>query len=82
MKEEIIKIMQMAGYDFVKEYPESRLLFYDVEAEQEVQLWLKDTPDESLRKAIELICERSLDQGMRIGKQRIANEIKNLLQIN
>ncbi len=81
MKDEIIKIMQMAGYDFVKEDPEGRLLFYDIEAEQDVQIWMKDTPDESLRKAIELISERSFAQGLSIGKLQVANGIKNLLQI-
>lgn len=81
MKDEIIKIMQMAGYDFVKEDPESRLLFYDIEAEQDVQLWMKDSPDDSLRKAIELISERSFSQGISIGKRQVANGIKNLLQI-
>ena len=75
----IIQIMGMAGYDYIKEYPHDRLLFYDINAESEVQLWVDEMYSDTLESAIHLITERARNSGISYVKSTIANGIKKLL---
>jgi hypothetical protein len=77
----IIQIMSMAGYDYIKEDPHDRLLFYDVNAEQEVQLWVAEMYSDTLERAIYLIQERARSTGISYGKNIVRNGIKKLLQL-
>ena len=77
----IIQIMGMAGYDYIKEEPHDRLLFYDTNAEQEVQLWVDEVYADTLESAIHLITERARNTGISYGKSVVINGIKKLLQI-
>ena len=77
----IIQIMGMAGYDYIKEDPHDRLLFYDINAESEVQLWVDEMYSDTLESAIHLITERARNGGISYGESTIANGIKKLLQI-
>jgi hypothetical protein len=78
-KDQIIKIMSFAGYEYEKEYPEGRLLFYDTEFEQEIQLWI--TGENQLSACIRLIKNRAYDNGRIHGKSIVRNGIKSLLEI-
>jgi len=77
MKKKIIEIFVLAGYEFIKEEPEDRLLFYDVEQEQNIQFWIPKR--ESMQKCIEVIKRRSFDYGKSIGQSSVQNEIRNAL---
>lgn len=77
----IIQIMGKAGYDYIKEDPHDRLLFYDTNAEQDVQLWIDEMYSDTLKSAIHLIQERARNAGISYGKSVIAGGIKKLLQI-
>lgn len=77
----IIQVMGMAGYDYIKEDPHDRLLFYDTNAEQEVQLWIDEMYADTLKSAIHLIQERARNAGISYGKSVVASGIKKLLQI-
>jgi hypothetical protein len=81
MKTTIIKIMNYAGYDFIKEEPLSRLLFYDNYSESDVQVWLKDDDDANLEYVINLIGNRTYENGFCIGMNEVRNEIKAILGI-
>jgi hypothetical protein len=80
MKDQIIEIMKCAGYEFIEEKPEGRLLFYETEMEQTVQLWLKED-DESLRGVMLLITQRAYNRGASDGKYGVIRSIKEILQI-
>ncbi len=71
--------MGMAGYDYIKEDPHDRLLFYDINAESEVQLWVDEMYSDTLESAIHLITERARNSGISYVKSTIANGIKKLL---
>jgi hypothetical protein len=81
MKEQIIEIMKCAGYEFVEEKPEGRLLFYETEMEQTVQLWLKED-DKSLRGVILLITQRAYNHGVSDGSHTVQHEIKKALGLS
>jgi len=80
MKEQIIEIMKYAGYNFIEEKPEGRLLFYEAEEEQTVQLWLKEG-DESLKAAVTLIRNRAYDNGFTAGQSNVRYAIRRALDI-
>jgi len=80
MKEKIIEIMKYAGYDFIEEKPEGRLLFYEAEEEQTVQLWLKDGED-SLRSTMLLIKQRAYNTGFTVGQWNVRYAIRKALDI-
>ncbi len=79
MKNKIIELFKLAGYSYVKESPEGRLLFYDDEMEQDVQFWVKNKPKIDLADAISLIKQRCYDNGVSCGKSQIQSELKKLL---
>ena len=80
MKDNIIEIMKCSGYEFIEEKPEGRLLFYETEMEQTVQLWLKDD-DKSLRGVMLLITQRAYNRGVAAGQYSVQNQIKKALNL-
>ena len=82
MKATIIKIMKMAGYDFIKEEPASRLLFYDTYSESDIQVWLNDDDDTNLEYVIHLIQNRSHANGFHVGQNKVQSEIRTAIGIN
>jgi len=81
MKDKIIEIMKCSGYEFIEEQPEGRLMFYETEWEETVQLWLKNE-DNSLRGVMLLITQRAYNHGMSDGKYSVLSEIRKVLGIN
>lgn len=89
MKEQIIQIMKLAGYDFIEERPETRLLFYHVDQEQDVQIWLLSEPtksdpydiEENLQQVVDLIKNREYEHGRSIGRIEIQEGIRKLLSL-
>ena len=79
MKEKMIKLFNLAGYDFIEEKPEGRLILYDAEQEQELQFWVKGHPNLDLKDAMEFIKERCYDIGISIGKGEVQNQIRKAL---
>ena len=80
MKENIIEIMKCVGYEFIEESPEGRLLFYETDMEQTIQLWLRND-DGDLKRAMLLITTRAYDRGVSVGRYNVQNEIKKALRL-
>ena len=76
-KDFIKRLMSYAGYDFIEENPETRLLFYDSENENEIQLWITD--GDNTQRCIKLIANKALEIGIARGKFIIQNSIKKAL---
>ena len=88
MKNAVIDLMQMAGYEFVEEKPEGRLIFYETEYDNTVQLWYatEDLPfptdtKAGIRDALKLITDRAYDRGLSFGKYSVRQSIKEALGI-
>jgi hypothetical protein len=84
MKERIIELMELAGYDFIKENTPGQLYFHDLDAEQDVQFWYSgdDAAEISeLRRAMKLIVARAYDKGFYSGKASVRNSIKDALKL-
>lgn len=77
MKDQIIEIMKIAGYDFIKEHPDTMMLFWDKEAEQEVQIWNNES--QSLVGVIQLIKQREYNKGVHDGRADVRLSIKKAL---
>lgn len=73
----IVSIFTAAGYEFTKEEPSGRLLFWHGATEQNVQFWYDNKND--LTKVMELICSRAYDSGEHWGKHTVRTEIKRSL---
>ena len=71
--------MSYAGYDFIEENPETRLVFYDPENEYNVQLWLKD--DDNTELCIKFIAGKARENGVAFGKYIAKSAIKKALEL-
>ena len=78
MKEKIIELFKLAGYDYINETPGGRLELYDVEMENSVQFWMKGQ-ETDLHDAMEFIKERCYDYGKSIGRDEVKSGIKKLI---
>lgn len=78
--ETIIEVMKYSGYEFIEERPEGRLLFYETEMEETIQLWIKEN-ENPLKSALLIIIHRAYDHGLSNGRYIVQSEIKKLLDI-
>jgi hypothetical protein len=78
MKEQIVELFRLAGYDYIGENPGGKLLFYDAEMEQDAQFWMKGS-EMDLQDTMEFIKERCYDIGKSIGRNEVQSGIKKLL---
>jgi len=90
MKDRIIELMELAGYDFIKENTPGQLYFYDLDAEQDVQFWYSTDNDDipfppddksELIRAMKFIFARAYDKGFHFGKASVRNAIKDALKL-
>lgn len=80
MKEQLIKIMKYAGYDFIEEKPLGRYLFWDTLEEMEVELWItNELEDTTIEHAIKLIINRSENRAYYKGRHDAQKEMKRSL---
>jgi hypothetical protein len=75
MKKRIIELMTLFGYEYIKEQPSKRLLFYEPESEETIQIWKKKTIKETELFTAQLIRNRVLNTGKSIGRFEVQNAI-------
>jgi len=73
----IIFIFTAAGYEFQKEKPTGRLLFWHPATEKNVQFWVDAETD--MTKVMTLICGRAFESGESFGRNTVRTEIKRSL---
>jgi hypothetical protein len=78
-KKLIISLFEHAGYEYCRESPKNRLLFFLSlsKPKRTIQFWLDGKTD--LKRAVELIIVRSYDVGVKNGKLQVRNEIKSAI---
>lgn len=77
-KEFIVAIYAAFGFKFIAESPKGRLLFTDNE-DINFQLWIPNEP--SLENLLTPLYERTIEKGIRIGKDEIRRGFKELMEL-
>ena len=72
--DQLIEVAHACDYSFIKEDPKGRLLFWDVDQEQEVQFWIPEKY--ALNALLTLFIKRAYASGVSRGIAKTQMEIK------
>jgi len=84
LNQKLIELAQAANYEFIREYPRGRLLFWDPLYEIEIQFWKNgaegfDRPDNDFKRFMTLILNRNAEHNRRLGRTEVQSDIKKAL---
>lgn len=78
MNTNVFEIMKLFGYTLIEE-DGGRILFYEPDWEETVQIWKKKTAQETVEMAVDLIKTRLIDRSKSFGRMEVQSEIKKAL---